>query len=125
MSKETEDILTWVFFCWLLLMSATYIIIETKMSKEEILYMGNALMWFVIVYTPIILYTIYYTRNKKQNKLVVMMSKERKIIKVPIPKEIWDADMSLCNRIIGRDIVGAWMKSVLDTVKQCDNPYQR
>ena len=27
------------------------------------------------------------------------MSKERKIIKVPIPKEIWDADMSLCNII--------------------------
>ncbi len=39
------------------------------MSKElEILYIGNALMWFVICYTPIILYTIYYTRNLNQNK---------------------------------------------------------
>tara|TARA_R110000803_G_scaffold3218_4_gene10975 strand:+ start:119 stop:280 length:162 start_codon:yes stop_codon:yes gene_type:complete len=53
------------------------------------------------------------------------MSKERKIIKVPIPKEIWDADMSLCNKIMGRDIVGAWMKSVFDAVKQCDKPKQR
>tara|TARA_R110000868_G_scaffold145231_1_gene365368 strand:+ start:791 stop:952 length:162 start_codon:yes stop_codon:yes gene_type:complete len=53
------------------------------------------------------------------------MSKERKIIKVPIPKEIWDADMSLCNIIMGRDIVGAWMKSVVDVVKQCDKPKQR
>jgi len=38
------------------------------MSKEEILYIGNALMWFVIGYTPIILYTLYYTRNLNQNK---------------------------------------------------------
>ena len=48
------------------------------------------------------------------------MSKERKIIKVPVPKEIWDADRSLCNMIMGRDIVGAWLKSVLDAVKQCN-----
>ena len=53
------------------------------------------------------------------------MSKERKIIKVPIPKEIWDADMSLCNIIMGRDILGDWMKSVVDAVKQCDKPKQR
>ena len=53
------------------------------------------------------------------------MSKERKIIKVPIPKEIWDADMSLCNIIMGRDIVGAWVKSTLNTVKQCHKPKQR
>ena len=38
------------------------------MSKEEILYVGNALMWFVICWTPIILYVKYYTRNKNQNK---------------------------------------------------------
>ena len=37
------------------------------MSKEEILYISNALMWFVICWTPIILYTIYYTRNLNQN----------------------------------------------------------
>ncbi len=53
------------------------------------------------------------------------MSKERKIIKVPIPKEIWDADMSLCNIIMRRHILGAWMKSVVDVVKQCDKPKQR
>ena len=38
------------------------------MSKEEILYIGNALMWFVICWTPIILYVKYYTRNINQNK---------------------------------------------------------
>jgi hypothetical protein len=38
------------------------------MSKEEILYLINALMWMVICYTPIILYTLYYTRNLNQNK---------------------------------------------------------
>ena len=41
---------------------------KTKMSKEEILYIGNALMWFVICWTPIILYVKYYTRNINQNK---------------------------------------------------------
>ena len=54
-----------------------------------------------------------------------MSKKERKIIKVPIPKEIWDADMSLCNIIMGRDIMGSWLKSVVDVVKQCDKPKQR
>jgi hypothetical protein len=34
MSKETVDILTWVFSCWSLLMSAIYIIIEIK-SKQR------------------------------------------------------------------------------------------
>ena len=38
------------------------------MSKEEILYIGNALMWFVICWAPIILYVKYYTRNINQNK---------------------------------------------------------
>ena len=46
------------------------------------------------------------------------MSEERKIIKVPIPKEIWDADMSFCNLIMGRDIMGAWMKSIVDVINQ-------
>jgi len=54
------------------------------------------------------------------------MSKERKIIKVPIPKEIWDADRSLCNIIMGRDnIVEAWVKSTLNIVKQCHKQKQR
>ena len=52
------------------------------------------------------------------------MMKERKIIKVSIPKEIWDADMSLCNIIMGRDILGDWMKSVVE-VKQCHKPNER
>ncbi len=38
------------------------------MSKEDWLYIGNALMWFVICWTPYILYVKYYTRNKNQNK---------------------------------------------------------
>ena len=46
------------------------------------------------------------------------MSKKKKIIKVPIPKEIWDADMSLCNRLMGRDIMGAWLKSIVDVINQ-------
>ena len=53
------------------------------------------------------------------------MSNKRKIIKVPIPKEIWDADRSLCNIIMGRYIVGSWIKSTLNTVKQCHKPKQR
>jgi hypothetical protein len=43
----------------------------------------------------------------------------RKIIKVEVPKEIWDADMSFWNVLFGRrDIVGAWMKSVVDVINQ-------
>ena len=41
------------------------------------------------------------------------MSKERRIIKVEVPKEIWDADMSIWNVLFGRrDIMGAWMNSI-------------
>lgn len=40
----------------------------------------------------------------------------KRIIKVEIPKEIWDAQMSIWNW--NRDIIGAWMKSVQDVVKQ-------
>jgi len=40
-------------------------------DKQDILYILNALMWWVIVYTPIVLYVLYYTRNlcheKKHN----------------------------------------------------------
>ena len=46
------------------------------------------------------------------------MDRERKIIKVPVPKEIWDADSSLCNLIMGRDIVGAWLKSIVNVINQ-------
>jgi hypothetical protein len=47
-----------------------------------------------------------------------MSETERKIIKVPIPKGIWDADMSLYNIIMGRDILGAWMKSIVNVISQ-------
>jgi hypothetical protein len=46
------------------------------------------------------------------------MNKQR-IIKVPVPKEIWDADMSIWNVLFGRrDIMGAWMNSIKDVIKQ-------
>lgn len=38
------------------------------MSNEEILYLINVLMWFVICWTPIILYTLHITDNLNQNK---------------------------------------------------------
>ena len=45
--------------------------------------------------------------------------KNRKIIKVEVPKEIWDADMSIWNVLFGgRDIMGAWMKSIVSVVNQ-------
>lgn len=39
----------------------------------------------------------------------------RRIIKVEVPKEIWDAHMSIFNF---RDIVGAWMISITEVVNQ-------
>jgi hypothetical protein len=46
----------------------------------------------------------------------------KRIIKVPVPKEIWDADMSIWNVLFGRrDIMGAWMNSIKDVIKQIDN----
>ncbi|MEY3421255.1 MAG: hypothetical protein RIR48_1544 [Bacteroidota bacterium] len=41
--------------------------------------------------------------------------KEQRVIKVEIPKEIWDAHMSIFNF---RDIIGAWMKSIDGVVNQ-------
>jgi hypothetical protein len=41
--------------------------------------------------------------------------KEQRVIKVEVPKEIWDAHMSIFNF---RDIIGAWMKSIDDVVNQ-------
>lgn len=40
----------------------------------------------------------------------------KKIIKVEVPKEIWDADMSIWNW--NRDILGAWMRSIRDVIQQ-------
>jgi hypothetical protein len=45
--------------------------------------------------------------------------KNKRIIKVEAPKEIWDADMSIWNVLFMRkDIMGAWMKSIVEVVKQ-------
>jgi len=44
------------------------------------------------------------------------MSKDRRVIKVQVPKEIWNAHMSIWNW--RRDIMGAWMNSILDVIKQ-------
>lgn len=41
--------------------------------------------------------------------------KEQRVIKVEVPKEIWDAHMSIFNF---RDIIGAWIKSIDDVVNQ-------
>ena len=44
--------------------------------------------------------------------------KTRKVIKIEVPQEIWDADLSWWNTLMGRDLVGAWMKSIRETVEQ-------
>ena len=40
------------------------------------------------------------------------MKKKQRVIKVQVPKEIWDADMSIWNW--NRDIMGAWNNSLND-----------
>jgi hypothetical protein len=44
--------------------------------------------------------------------------KTRKVIKIEVPQEIWDADLSWWNTLMGRDLVKAWMKSIRETVEQ-------
>lgn len=44
---------------------------------------------------------------------------KRRIIKVEVPKEIWDADMSIWNW--RRNIFEAWAKSIVDVVKQLED----
>ena len=44
---------------------------------------------------------------------------KRRIIKVQVPKEIWDADMSIWNW--RRNIFEAWAKSIVDVVKQLED----
>lgn len=46
------------------------------------------------------------------------MKKKQRVIKVRVPKEIWDADMSIWNW--NRDIMGAWMRSIVDVIKQLE-----
>jgi len=40
----------------------------------------------------------------------------RRIIKVEVPKEIWDAHMSIFN--FRKDILGAWMESVRKVINE-------
>jgi hypothetical protein len=42
----------------------------------------------------------------------------RRIIKVEVPKEIWDADMSIFN--CNRSLVRAWMESIQDVISQLE-----
>lgn len=42
--------------------------------------------------------------------------KNRKVIKVEVPKEIWDADMSIWNILFGRRIMVDWMKSIVSVI---------
>lgn len=44
--------------------------------------------------------------------------KNKRVIQVEVPKEIWDADMSFWNVFFMRkDIMDAWMKSIQEVVK--------
>lgn len=45
--------------------------------------------------------------------------KKQKVIKIDIPKEIWEAHMSICNW--NRDVLGAWMRSVQEIVQKINN----
>lgn len=52
-------------------------------------------------------------------KIKINNMNNRQVIKVEVPKEIWDADMSIWNVLFGRrDIMGAWMKSIVSVVNQ-------
>ncbi len=43
----------------------------------------------------------------------------RRIIKVEVPKEIWDADMSIFRIFSSKSLVKAWMESIDKTIKLC------
>lgn len=45
----------------------------------------------------------------------------KRVIQIPVPKEIWDAQMSFCNMFMNRDILGAWMKSVTEAIKNSNS----
>lgn len=44
--------------------------------------------------------------------------KNKKIIYVEVPKEIWDAHMSIWSSLLNRDVFGAWVKSIKDVINQ-------
>lgn len=52
-----------------------------------------------------------------ENKINYMKKKIR-IIEVPVPKEIWDAHMSIWN--CNRDIFGAWANSIVEVVEKLE-----
>jgi len=54
-------------------------------------------------------------QNHSKNKVM----NNKRIIKVQVLKEIWDAHMSIWNW--RRDIMGAWMKSIQEAVNQVQN----
>jgi hypothetical protein len=52
-----------------------------------------------------------------------MNNVDRKAVKVEVPKDIWDADISIWNW--KRDIMGSWMKSIKDLIKQMRDEQSR
>ncbi len=49
----------------------------------------------------------------------LLRNRKQRIIKVQVPKEIWDADVSFWNVVFMRkDILGSWMKSISDVINK-------
>jgi hypothetical protein len=46
--------------------------------------------------------------------------KNKEIMYVEVPREIWDASVSMWSSLFNKDIFGAWAKSIVDVVKQKD-----
>lgn len=55
--------------------------------------------------------------KKKQDKM--KKKNNQRIIKIEVPKEIWDAHMSIWNW--NRDVFGAWAKSIVGVVNNLRN----
>ena len=58
----------------------------------------------------------------KKYKIMKNLMKDRKIIKIEIPKVIWDAEMSIFNF---RPILKTWMDSVQDAVNKTSEIYSK
>ena len=52
---------------------------------------------------------------------ITIKDKDRRVIKVEVPKEIWDAENSFCNMFMNRNILGSWMESVKNVIKDCNS----
>jgi hypothetical protein len=58
-------------------------------------------------------------KNKKRGpRTVTIGSYSRKLVTVEVPKEIWDAELSIYNIYRGRKVMKAWMKSLKQVVDQ-------